>query len=62
MPLLDPRSFFRINRQFIVKMNAIDSIQKYSPTRLQIGLNPATDKDTFVSMEKYGSFKDWLDG
>jgi hypothetical protein len=42
-------------------MNAIDSIQKYSPTRLKLTLNPSTDQDTFVSIDKYSKFKEWLD-
>ncbi|MBK0402788.1 response regulator transcription factor [Adhaeribacter sp. BT258] len=59
--VLNPKDFFRINRKFIVKMNAIDSIQKYSPTRLKLTLNPSTDQDTFVSIDKYSTFKEWLD-
>ena len=59
--ILDPKLFFRVNRQYIVKMEAITSIHKYSPTRLKIVLHPAPAKDVFVSIEKYSTFKEWLD-
>lgn len=59
--ILDPRKFFRVNRQFIIKMQAISSMHKYSPTRLKLALNPPIAKDLFVSIEKYSAFKNWLD-
>ncbi len=59
--ILDPNLFFRVNRQFIVKLPAIDAIHKYSATRLKITLKPDSDKEVFVSTERYSSFKEWLD-
>ncbi len=44
MNMLHPKDFFRINRQFIVGLEGIDSIHKYSPSRLKIQLKPPTDK------------------
>ncbi len=58
MAVLDPKLFFRINQQFVVKMEAISSIYKFSATRLKLILNPAFNKETFVSTEKYSSFKE----
>jgi DNA-binding LytR/AlgR family response regulator len=62
MSMLNPKQFFRINRQFIVGLEGIDAIHKYSPSRLKIQLKPDTEKEIFVSIEKYGEFKNWLDG
>ncbi|NDK55740.1 LytR/AlgR family response regulator transcription factor [Pontibacter fetidus] len=59
--ILDPKYFFRISRQFIIHLESIDTIHKYSPTRLKVELRPATTKDAFVSIEKYTAFKEWLD-
>jgi DNA-binding LytR/AlgR family response regulator len=59
--LLDPSLFFRVNRQFLIKLSSIDAIHKYSTTRLRITLKPGSDKEVFVSAERYSSFKEWLD-
>jgi DNA-binding LytR/AlgR family response regulator len=59
--ILDPSLFFRVNRQFLIKLPSIEAIHKYSATRLKITLKPESDKEVFVSTEKYSSFKDWLD-
>lgn len=59
--LLDPANFFKINRQFILSINAIHSIQKISVNRLKISVKPEYNKDILVSIERYGKFKDWLD-
>lgn len=59
--LLDPSLFFRVNRQFLIKLSSINAIHKYSTTRLKITLKPDPDKEVFVSTERYSSFKEWLD-
>jgi DNA-binding LytR/AlgR family response regulator len=59
--LLDPAEFFRVNRKCIVKMKAIGAIHKYAASRLKLTLQPPTDMDVFVSTERYGAFKEWLD-
>jgi DNA-binding LytR/AlgR family response regulator len=59
--LINPKQFFRVNRQYITSMQAIGSIHKYSPTRLKVCLEPEPGKDVFVSIERYSAFKTWLD-
>jgi DNA-binding LytR/AlgR family response regulator len=61
MQILNPKIFFRINRQFIVHTESIESMVKYSANKLKLILRPATKKEVFVSMEKYRDFKTWLD-
>lgn len=59
--MLLPDQFFKINRQMIVSIHAIQSIYKMSINRLRLTLIPAHPKEILVSIEKYTAFKDWLD-
>lgn len=56
---LDPKSFFRINRQYIVQLNAIKEIHSYFNSRLLLTLTPEADGDVIVSREKVINFKVW---
>jgi DNA-binding LytR/AlgR family response regulator len=60
MESLDPMEFFRVNRKCIVKIKAIDGIHKYSASRLKLTLLPPPEMEVFVSTERYGDFKEWL--
>lgn len=60
--VLDPRAFFRINRTFIVNINAIRDVLVYSNSRLKITLLQEFDKEIIVSREKVQDFKTWFDG
>lgn len=59
--MLDPNSFFRVNRKFIVNYNGIDEIHTYFKGRLKLKLKPHIDEDIIVSTEKAPVFKSWLD-
>lgn len=60
--MIDPAVFFRINRQFIININAIDEMYAYSKSRVKIELNPPCDQKTVVSTERSPVFKKWLVG
>ncbi len=60
--MLDPRTFFRINRQFIVNVAAIREMHPYSKSRVKVDLDPSTDLETIVSTERSAEFKKWLVG
>lgn len=60
--LINPKNFFRINRQFIVSYQAIAEMVSYSKARVLIKLNPPTKYETIVSTERSASFKHWLAG
>jgi two-component system, LytTR family, response regulator len=60
--LLEPVTFFRINRSFILNINAIKDVIVYSNSRLKITLLQEFDKEIIVSREKVGEFKEWFDG
>lgn len=60
--MVDPLHYFRINRQFIVKMEAIDEMIAYSKSRVKLKLNPPSEEDAIVSKERSPEFKKWLIG
>lgn len=59
--VLNPKLFYRINRQFIISTSCIENMTKYSANKLKLTLKPETDKEVFVSQDKYTDFKKWLD-
>ena len=59
--MLDPKFFFRLNRQCLAKINAIQSIHNYFNGKLKLFLMPATPKEIIVSREKASHFKQWLE-
>ena len=59
----DPRSFFRINRQFIINIEAIKEMHAYSKSRVKILLDPPPNNmNTIVSTDRSPHFKKWLVG
>jgi DNA-binding LytR/AlgR family response regulator len=61
MELLDPKIFFRINRQFIVTFDAIAEIHPYFKGRIKLTLNPKADDEVVISSERTPEFKKWID-
>lgn len=59
--LLDPRQFFRINRQYIVNIQAIQSMHAWSKSRIKLLLEPAAPTETVVSTYRTSDFKAWLE-
>ncbi|MDT0650272.1 LytR/AlgR family response regulator transcription factor [Autumnicola edwardsiae] len=57
---LNPENFFRINRQSIVNISAIEDIIAYSNSRLRLSLKSYNDFPLIVSREKVKDFKQWL--
>jgi len=60
--LLEPKAFFRINRQFIIGFHSLAEMFTYSKSRVLVKLNPPSKLETIVSTERSASFKAWLDG
>ena len=60
--ILNSMDFFRVNRTFIVNINAIEDVVVYSSSRLKITLKVQTEKEVIVSREKVGRFKKWFEG
>lgn len=60
--LLDPACFFRINRKYLVNMDAITNMVAWSRGRIKLELKPKTDDefDSVVSIDRSSDFKKWL--
>lgn len=57
---LDPEVFYRLNRKFITRIEAVKDIRTYSNSRLKVWLSPELGMDIVVSREKVPMFKAWL--
>ncbi|MGM9509136.1 LytR/AlgR family response regulator transcription factor [Larkinella sp. GY13] len=58
--LLDPNRFFRLNRQVIAELRAIDKVNLYFNGKLKVSLRPVFEEEVIVSREKAGEFRIWL--
>lgn len=58
---LDPEQFFRVNRTFIVNINAIKDIIAYSNSRLKLILQFYSQTEIIVSRERVKDFKSWIE-
>lgn len=60
--LLDPGRFFRINRKYIVNIDAISNMVAYSRGRVKLELKPKADDEfePIVSIDRSADFKKWL--
>ncbi|MGB0880629.1 MAG: LytR/AlgR family response regulator transcription factor [Polaribacter sp.] len=58
---LQPDNFFKINRQFIVSLNAIKRVHSYFNGKLKLELQPSYTEDIVVGKDKAAAFKRWLD-
>jgi len=60
--MIDPKMFFRVNRNIIINFSAIQDILAYSSSRLKITLANWSEKDEIlVSRERVTDFKIWMD-
>lgn len=59
--MVDPDKFFRINRKYLVTLEAVKDIVTYSNSRLRLILRHSDEMDAIVSRDKVQAFKKWLD-
>ncbi len=57
---LDPHVFFRANRQFLISQSAIQQIVTHFGGKLKLVIEPQIQEEIFVSREKAGILKEWL--
>lgn len=60
MDELDPKLFFRTNRQTIVNVNAIKKIEPYFHNSVVVHTEPECREKITVSKERLALFKNWL--
>lgn len=59
--LMDPDQFFRVNRAYLINIDAIQHISAYFKGKLLLQLRPPTGaNDVIVSKERASEFKAWL--
>jgi two-component system, LytTR family, response regulator LytT len=60
--MLNPSSFFRINRKYLINIASINNMVAYSRGRVKLELKPKADDEfeTIVSIDRSGEFKKWL--
>jgi hypothetical protein len=61
MTQLDPDTFYRANRQYIINVNAIKTILIYGRNQLQVITHPPSPGEIIISKNKVAEFKKWLD-
>lgn len=60
--MVDPETFYRINRNYIINVNSISDIVSFSSNRLKVKLkNFEHLDDLLVSRDRTTEFKKWLD-
>lgn len=58
--MLDPQRFFRVNRQIIAELRAIERVNLYFNGKLKISLQPTFQEEVLVSRDKAGALRRWL--
>jgi len=61
MRQLDNLIFYRANRQYIINVNAIKTIQVYGNNQLRLITKPGSNEEIVISKNKVAEFKKWLD-
>ncbi len=59
--LLDPKQFYRANRQYIVNIEAIQSVRLHENQKLTLTLKAPLKAEVDISREKAPAFKKWFD-
>ena len=55
------QEFYRVNRQYLIHIDAIDEVIPFSSRKLKINTKVATDESILVPTDKITSFKQWFD-
>ena len=59
-PQLDPKKFFRINRQLLINNSCIRGIHKYFNSRLKLEIHPEYDTEVLVTRSRVNEFLSWM--
>ncbi|RQO65827.1 DNA-binding response regulator [Pedobacter sp. KBW06] len=58
---LEPKNFFRANRQYILHVNAIEKVHNFFNGKLKLKVKNQEEEEVIVSRAKAPLFKTWLD-
>lgn len=59
---LDPKIFFRANRQFIISAEAVNKVHNYFNFKLKVEIYADPDLEIVVSRARTSDFKAWMNG
>jgi DNA-binding LytR/AlgR family response regulator len=59
--MVDPDTYYRINRKMLISIKSIRQISSLSKSRLKLELLPAFEEEVLVSFNKTPDFRNWLD-
>lgn len=57
---LNPRQFFRANRQYIIAHKAVTGVSLWFGGRMVLQLTPPTEEKVIISKARVSAFKDWF--
>lgn len=57
---VDPRLFFRANRQYIIQRRAVEEVDFYFNGRLSVNMRPKTKGQVLISKARAPEFKSWM--
>ncbi len=58
--IINPKFFFRLNRQVLASLNSISGVHSYFNGKLKIEVSPKHTEELVVSRERASEFKSWL--
>jgi two-component system response regulator LytT len=59
---VDPKIFFRVNRQYLVSVLSIKKVHYYFNYKLRLELTPPSSDEVVVSRQRVSEFKAWMNG
>jgi two-component system LytT family response regulator len=57
---LNPKNFFRANRQYIIEFHAVTRVHQYFHSKLKVEIMPKPEEDIIISREKSAELRLWL--
>ncbi|HET7898587.1 MAG TPA: LytTR family DNA-binding domain-containing protein, partial [Flavisolibacter sp.] len=58
---VDPALFYRVNRKYLVNMNAIRRIKTFGKGKLVLEVDPGVDEEIVISQDAAAAFKQWME-
>lgn len=57
---IDPCNFYRVNRKYLVNVNAIKRMKAHQKGKLIVEVQPEISEEIIISQENASAFKDWI--
>lgn len=60
--MVDPKKFFRANRQLILSQDVVKAIYPWFKGKLKVDVSVPAEEEVLISREKATAFKEWMGG